>query len=64
VTESDSRYVGHNANLTVVAVDTSGNASTISINLRKGHKADITSAVGSANDADLAVLNIIYGTAL
>lgn len=64
VTESDSRYVGHNANLTVVAVDTSGNASTISINLRKGHKADITSAVGSTNDADLAVLNIIYGTAL
>ena len=64
VTEANSRYVGHGAQLSLTVADAAANSSTLTIQLMKGHAFDFTAATGGANDADEAILNIISGTAI
>jgi hypothetical protein len=64
VTEANSRYVGHGAQLSLTVADAATNSSTLTIQMMKGHAFDFTAATGGANDADEAILNIISGTAI
>jgi hypothetical protein len=61
ITEADGDPVGHTAALALTGItDESGNASTLTITLRKGHGA----TVEAANIGGQAILNIMSGTAI
>jgi hypothetical protein len=63
VTETTTRYVGHDAELNATVTDHSGNTSTVKIKLQKGHGAAVGTNAAGGESTD-AILNIISGSAI
>jgi hypothetical protein len=64
VTETTTRYVGHDAELNATVTDHSGNTSTVKIKLQKGHGAAVGTNAAGATEVTDAILNIISGSAI